>query len=109
MEVDRVDEAIRSLPVQNKAILSAVSMFDGGTNTGELYLAYGNLCRKIGIEALTQRRVSGILGDLDLMGLVEASVVSKGRRGRTKKIQLLIGRDTLEKTLSEDPTFGAAA
>ena len=109
IEVDRVDEAIRSLPVQNKAILAAVSRFDGGTNTGELFLAYSNLCKKMGIEALTQRRVSGILGDLDLLGLVEASVVSKGRRGRTKKIQLLIGKDTLEKTLSEDPAFGATA
>jgi cell division control protein 6 len=109
MEVDRVDEAIRSLPVQNKAILAAVSRFDGGTNTGELYLAYSNLCKRMGIETLTQRRVSGILGDLDLLGLVEASVVSKGRRGRTKKIRLLIGRDTLEKTLSEDPAFGEAA
>ena len=109
IEVDRVDEAIRSLPVQNKAILAAVSHFDGGTNTGELYLAYSNLCKNMGIEALTQRRVSGILGDLDLLGLVEASVVSKGRRGRTKKIQLLIGKDTLQKTLSEDPAFGAAA
>ena len=108
MEVDRVDEAIRSLPVQNKAILYAVSRFDGGTNTGELYLAYSSLCKKLGIEALTQRRLSGILGDLDLLGLVEASVVSKGRRGRTKKIQLLIGRDTLEKTLAEDPAFGVA-
>jgi archaeal cell division control protein 6 len=108
MEIDRVDEAIRSLPSQNKAILFAVSRFDSGTNTGELYLAYSNLCRKIGIETLTQRRVSGILGDLDLLGLVEASVVSKGRRGRTKKIQLLIGRETLEKTLSVDPMFGGA-
>ncbi|MDG6983522.1 MAG: AAA family ATPase [Nitrososphaerota archaeon] len=109
MEVDRVDEAIRSLPVQNKAILYAVSRFDGGTNTGELYLAYSNVCKKLGIETLTQRRMSGILGDLDLLGLVEASVVSKGRRGRTKKIQLLIGRDMLSKTLSEDPAFEAAA
>jgi len=107
MEVDRVDEAIRSLPVQNKAILFAVSRFDGGTNTGELYIAYSSLCKKLGIETLTQRRLSGILGDLDLLGLVEASVVSKGRRGRTKKIQLLMGKDTLEKTLSEDPMFGA--
>jgi cell division control protein 6 len=107
MEHDRVDEAIRSLPVQNKAILLAVSLFNGGTNTGELYVAYSNLCKKIGIETLTQRRLSGILGDLDLLGLVEASVVSKGRRGRTKKIQLLIGKDRLEKTFSEDTTFGA--
>jgi len=106
MEHDRVEEAIRSLPVQNKAILLAVSMFKGGTNTGELYLAYSNLCRKAGLEALTQRRVSGILAELDLLGLIEASVVSKGRRGRTKRIQLLIGNETLEKTLAEDTTFG---
>lgn len=103
MEHDRVEEAIRSLPVQNKAILVAASRFQSGTNTGELYIAYNNLCKRMGIEALTQRRVSGILAELDLLGLVEASVVSKGRRGRTKRIRLLIGSEALEKTLSEDP------
>ena len=106
MEHDRVEEAIRSLPPQNKAILLAVSRFKGGTNTGELYLAYSSLCRRAGLEALTQRRVSGILAELDLLGLVEASVVSKGRRGRTKRIRLLIGAEVLERTLSEDPMFG---
>jgi len=105
MEHDRVEEAIRSLPVQNKAILLATSKFEAGTNTGELYLVYSSLCRKSGLETLTQRRVSGILAELDLMGLVEASVVSKGRRGRTKRIRLLIGGDTLAKTLTEDTTF----
>ena len=109
MEHDRVEEAIRSLPVQNKAILLAVSRFEGGTNTGEVYLSYNSLCRKTGIEVLTQRRVSGILAELDLLGLIEASVVSKGRRGRTKRIRLLISDETLDKTLSEDTTFGALA
>jgi len=105
VEQDRVEEALRSLPVQDKAILLTTSKFESGTNTGELYLAYTNLCRKIGLEVLTQRRVSGILGELDLLGLVEASVVSKGRRGRTKRIKLLIGTDALEKTVAEDPTL----
>jgi cell division control protein 6 len=103
MEHDRVEEAIRSLPVQNKIILIASTKFRGGSNTGELYLAYSNLCRKVGIETLTQRRVSGILAELDLLGLIEAAVVSEGRRGRTKRIRLLIGGEALEKTLSEDP------
>ena len=108
VEHDRVDEAIRSLPVQNKIILVAVAQFKGGTNTGELYIAYGNVCKRAGVETLTQRRVSGILAELDLLGLIEASVVSKGRRGRTKKIQLLIEREALGKILGEDPTFGKA-
>jgi len=103
MEHDRVEEAIRSLPVQNKIILIAATKFQSGSNTGELYLAYGNLCKRAGIETLTQRRVSGILAELDLLGLVEAAVVSEGRRGRTKRIRLLIGSEALEKTLSEDP------
>jgi cell division control protein 6 len=103
MEHDRVEEAIRSLPVQNKIILVAAAKFHSGSNTGELYLTYSNMCRKAGIEALTQRRVSGILAELDLLGLVEAAVVSEGRRGRTKRIRLLIGSEALEKTLSEDP------
>jgi cell division control protein 6 len=107
MEHDRVEEAIRSLPVQNKAILLATSRFESGTNTGELYLAYSSLCKRSGLESLTQRRVSGILAELDLMGLVEASVVSKGRRGRTKRIRLLIGVETLAKTLSEDATLSS--
>ena len=103
---DRVDEAIRSLPVQNKAVLFAVSTFRSGTNTGELYVAYNTVCKRAGIEALTQRRVSGILAELDLLGLIEASVVSKGRRGRTKRIQLLIDSEALGRILSEDLTFG---
>ena len=105
VEQDRVEEALRSLPVQDKAILLTTSKFESGTNTGELYLAYTSLCRKLGLEVLTQRRVSGILAELDLMGLVEASVVSKGRRGRTKRIKLLIGTDALERTIAEDPTL----
>lgn len=108
VEQDRIEEALRSLPAQNKAILATAAKFESGTNTGEFYLAYTALCKRIGLEALTQRRVSGILAELDLLGLVEASVVSKGRRGRTKRIRLLIGTDALDKILAEDPAFADA-
>jgi cell division control protein 6 len=101
-EQDRIAEALRSLPLQNKIILASVSKFVNGTNTGETYLAYANLARKLGTEVLTQRRVSGILAELDLLGLVEASVVSKGRGGRTKRIRLLVQLDTISDTLAED-------
>jgi cell division control protein 6 len=102
VERDRVEEALHSLPLQNKVIIIAASKFPGGTNTGELYLAYTNLARKSGVEVLTQRRVSGILAELDVLGLVEAAVVSKGRRGRTKRIKLLIDNETLAKVIGED-------
>jgi archaeal cell division control protein 6 len=97
-----VEDALRSLPIQNKLILLTAAKFPGGTNTGDLYIAYETLARTVGVEALTQRRVSGILAELDLLGLVDASVVSKGRRGRTKRIRLVIQSATLRKVMTED-------
>jgi cell division control protein 6 len=102
VESNRIEDALRSLPIQNKLILLTASRFTEGTNTGDLYITYQGLARRVGIEALTQRRVSGILGELDLLGLLEAAVVSKGRRGRTKRIRLLITNDILTKVLVED-------
>ncbi len=102
IERDTVEVALHSLPLQAKIIIIAASKFPAGSNTGEVFLAYANLARKSGVEVLTQRRVSGILAELDVLGLVEAAVVSKGRRGRTKRIKLLIDDDTLAKVIGED-------
>ncbi len=102
VESNRIEDALRSLPIQNKLILLTASKFSDGTNTGDLYITYESLARRLGIEPLTQRRVSGILAELDLLGLLEAAVVSKGRRGRTKRIRLLIPNETLTKVLGED-------
>jgi archaeal cell division control protein 6 len=102
VERDRIEEALHSLPLQNKIILAAASRFDQGTNTGELYLVYSNIAKKMGVETLTQRRVSGILAELDLLGLVEAAVISKGRRGRTKRVKLLISNETLTSVIGEE-------
>lgn len=102
VESNRIEDALRSLPIQNKLVLLTASKFPNGTNTGDLYMAYEAIARRIGIEALTQRRVSGILAELDLLGLLEAEVVSKGRRGRTKRIRLLIQTGLLGKILTED-------
>jgi archaeal cell division control protein 6 len=102
IERDAVEEALQSLPLQAKVIVIAASKFPGGTNTGELYLTYTNLAKKSGVEVLTQRRVSGIIAELDVLGLLEAAVVSKGRKGRTKRIKLLIDNDTLARVIGED-------
>jgi cell division control protein 6 len=102
IERDTVEVALHSLPLQTKIIIIAASKFSGGTSTGEAYLAYTNLAKKSGVEVLTQRRVSGILAELDVLGLVEAAVVSKGRRGRTKRIKLLVDNETLARVIGED-------
>ncbi len=58
--------------------------------TGDVYSLYQELCRKSRNEILTQRRVGGLIAEFDMLGLINARVISKGRHGRTREIKLLI-------------------
>ncbi len=104
IEHDRVSEALASLPLHSKIILSVlyVNSDAKGLTTGELYENYVSACNRLGVEPLTHRRVSGLLNELDMLGVVEAQVVSMGRYGRTKKIRLKAARKVLEKVFMED-------
>jgi len=62
----------------------------GSIFTGEVYENYKRLCSKIGLRVLTQRRVSGIIAELDMLGIINMKVISKGRYGRTREISLSI-------------------
>jgi len=92
IEDDRVAEVLRSLPLHSKVVLAAAYLIndrtEGGAITGDVYNVYEELCGITNVEALTQRRVSGLLNELDIMGILNARVVSLGRHGRTKKIRL---------------------
>ncbi len=110
IENDRVTDALKSLPIHSKIVLISAYLMDElnpeGSITGDLYECYCNLCSQIAIEPLTQRRVSGLISELDIMGLLNARVVSFGRHGRTKKIRLGVPKKTLLDILSEDATVG---
>ncbi|MCS7116811.1 MAG: orc1/cdc6 family replication initiation protein [Nitrososphaerales archaeon] len=107
IEQDRVVEVLRSLPLHDKLVLLAVAVSGPANSTGEVYQRYLALCRKIDLEPLTQRRVSGLLSGLDVLGLVSAATVSRGRYGRTKKISLLIPNQLIRDVFQEDPTVNA--
>ena len=49
------------------------------------------------METLTQRRVGDIIAEFDMLGLINATVISKGRYGRTKEIKLSIPDNLLPK------------
>jgi archaeal cell division control protein 6 len=96
VEHDRIVEVLENLPVHSKLVLCSVYLL-GKTKvsysiTGDIYGIYCELCDQSGLSPLTQRRVSGLISELDMVGLLNARVVSMGRYGRTKKIRLGIGR-----------------
>ena len=105
VDQDRITEAIRSLPLHEKITLLSISGLKEINSTGEVYSKYVNLCKNIDIEPLTQRRVSGLLSELDLLGLISANIVNKGRHGRTKKISCLVPHETIRNIISEDSSI----
>jgi Cdc6-like AAA superfamily ATPase len=72
--------------------------------TGDVYSEYKELCTELEISELTQRRVSGLISELDMLGVVNAKVISKGRYGRTRQISVDLSeniRERLEKMVEE--------
>lgn len=94
IEKDKMVEIIRTLPSQSKLVLySIVTLVERTPRrivSGDVYEIYQDLCHQNGIDVLTQRRVSDLISELDILGIICAQIVSKGRHGRTKEIKLNI-------------------
>lgn len=107
IEADRVSEVVATMPLHSKLVLLAISNLardnEGKTTTGEVYTHYKALCARLGIENVTQRRVSDIIGELDMAGIITTRVISRGRYGKTRVISLAVPEDAILKALSEDP------
>ncbi|MEM4164258.1 MAG: orc1/cdc6 family replication initiation protein [Nitrososphaerales archaeon] len=107
MEQDRLIEALRVLPLQAKLILLSVIKSEDSSSTGSIYQTYLRLSSRVGVETLTARRVSGILSELDMQGLISANVLSKGRYGRSKRVSLLVSKHLVLDVLTQDPIIAA--
>lgn len=87
---DRVLDAVATQPKQAQATLYSIISTNMGKQTpiftGNVYEFYKELCSRIGLRPLTQRRLSDIISELDMLGIITARVISKGRYGRTREI-----------------------
>ncbi len=101
IDLDRVLETVKTQPKQSKTVLAAIVSLSNGENepvaTGDVFDRYRSICSNIGLAPLTQRRVSDLIGELEMFGIINAKVISKGRGGRTRAIQLSITSNVLSK------------
>ena len=113
IEIDRILEVVRTLPAQSKTILLAILLQEkqnqktgsiGSITTGEVYEIYKDLCKKTRTDILTQRRVADLISELDMLGIINARVISKGRYGRTREIKLSSSLE-IENVIKEDDVF----
>lgn len=91
IEKERILEIVKTQPRQSQVTLfGIILLFEKNKQqifTGEIYELYKKLCLKTDLRPLTQRRISDILGELDMLGIINARVISKGRYGRTREIK----------------------
>lgn len=106
IEKDTNYEILKNAPPHNKFVILAITKSKNG-NTGEVYSIYTSLCRQTDQKPLTQRRVTQIISELDLIGMVVTDIVNQGRYGRSQKISLAVPVETVTEALKEDPTFAA--
>jgi len=113
IERDKMLDIIEGEPRQFQLVLYSIMSISEDSNkrkegifTGEVYNAYQELCSKTRNEALTQRRVSDILAEFDMLGIINTHVISKGRHGRMREIKLMLAsnikikaREILEKSI----------
>ncbi len=118
IEKDRVIDITKTQPKQFQATLFAILSIENKQKndklskhnkpaiyTGDVYDLYKSICDKIGLRPLTQRRVSDILAELDMMGIINAKVISYGRYGRTREITVSLSqqvRENIEKNLKQE-------
>ena len=116
IEKDKMLSIIEGEPKQFQFVLYSIMKIYSKNNTnntkdasfftGDVYNVYQELCEKTKNEVLTQRRVSDILAEFDMLGIINTTVISKGRHGRMREIKLMLSptikekaREILEKSL----------
>lgn len=110
IEHDRIVEAVKNLTLHSKLVLCSVCLLRKAkvnyTITGDIYNVYSELCDQSGLLPLTQRRVSSLINELDVIGVLNSRIVSMGRYGRTKKIRLSIARSLIKEVFATDDRLG---
>ena len=104
IERDAPFVALKNAPVHHKIVILAVMKSKNGT-TGEVYEIYLSLCKQSEQKPLTQRRMTQIISELDLLGLVSTDIVNQGRYGRSQRIKIMIPLATVKEALQDDSTF----
>ncbi len=87
LDMDRMVEIVKNQPVQSQMLFYAILLLKKGF-TGDVVELYKKICRANGYPVLTHRRLSDLITELDMLGLISSRVLSKGRYGRMREIVL---------------------
>ena len=104
IEENKEVTALQSFPLHEKLLIVAF-MKTSELTTGAIYTAYKGLCKTVRQPELTQRRVTQMLSEIELSGIISGRIIHQGIHGNTKKYKLTITREMVKKTFKDDLTF----
>jgi len=104
IEENKEVTALHSFPLHEKLLIIAI-MKTSELTTGSIYTAYKGICKTVRQPELTQRRVTQMLSEIELSGIISGRIIHQGIHGNTKKYKLTITRETVKETFKNDLTF----
>lgn len=107
IETDSMVECVSTLPTQSKVVLYAMLILERMGKriftSGEVTLVYREIARIIDLDVLTHRRITDLISELNMLGVINTRVVSRGRYGRTKEMWFDATTSKIEEVITRDP------
>jgi cell division control protein 6 len=104
IEIDKESQQLNAFSFHEKLLVITI-MKSSNISTGDVYSAYKSLCKQTHQNTLTQRRVTQMLNEIELSGLISAKMIHQGIHGNTKKFNLTVTPDLVKNTLKPDEIF----
>ncbi|MFA6361851.1 ORC1-type DNA replication protein [Methanoregula sp.] len=107
IETDSMIECIATLPTQSKLILFSMLTLEHNNRSvftsGEVSRIYQAIAPSIQLDILTHRRITDLISELNMLGVINTRVVSRGRYGRTKEMWFDANTDKIREVVLKDP------
>ncbi len=104
IEENKEEASLKSYPLHEKLVILSI-MKANGSSTGEIYTSYKILCKTVGKDELTQRRITQMLSEIELSGIISGRLIHQGIHGRTKKYKLTISSEMIKKSFKDELTL----
>ncbi|RPJ51094.1 MAG: ORC1-type DNA replication protein [Methanobacteriota archaeon] len=106
IETDSMIECVSTLPTQSKVVLYAMLLLDQMGKkiftSGEVVQIYREVAKILDLDVLTHRRITDLVSELNMLGVINTRVVSKGRYGRTKEMWFDANTQRIKDVISKD-------
>jgi cell division control protein 6 len=108
---DSMIECIATLPTQSKVVLYSMLLLEqmgqAIFTSGEVTRIYKELAPALDLDVLTHRRITDLISELNMLGVINTRVVSRGRYGRTKEMWFDANTSKIWGVILNDPRLNS--